>query len=210
MCIAYMTTDDVNQNLAALVGPECGASLVNWPGRDLPSGDGIEAVIYDLDHLDPQHREVVMKELLSRPSPTPAAVHSYNLTDQQMATLHANGVIVSRHFDPDVLRRLCQVASSPRLSPPDGDGPDPEGVQADPALLCASVRSLASHAHGALKGAAGCSGDGARGEPDRLIGEIAHLQRQIDRLRQSHGLRLDELQRWLDRLRELVEVRRHP
>jgi hypothetical protein len=210
MLIAYVGTDDVNHDLTVQTARECGASVIAAPASEPLSSGGFEARFFDLDHLHPEHRKEVMKELLARPSPSPAAIQSHNLADEEVGALHANGIIVCRKFEPEVVRRLCCMAASCRTAHDGGEGADSGCTQADPAELSASVRKLATNAHHVLKGIATGGDDHASGAMDRLIGEIQRLQRRIDNLRQLHSLRLDEIQRWLDRLRELVHSRRNP
>lgn len=208
--LAYFSTDDVGQALAARFAREYDATLVPSTGREPLSSEGIAARIYDLGHLHPQYQDAILKDLLAGPPPSPVAVHGYDLAEDQVAALRANGVLVSRRLEPGMIRRLCCEATP---SPPGPDGrpePDSEGPPTDPSRLADSVRRLALEAHRALKGAPDCPRNGHPRQVDQLVGEIHDLRRQINQLRRLGTARLDELQRWLDRLGELVEAHRRP
>jgi hypothetical protein len=102
-------------------------------------------------------------------------------------------------------RSPSSPAADPRPTPLATEAnvdPEEEEEAADSVRLCAAVRSLASHAYRTMKGTNGVAGD-LHLETARLIEEIADVQRVIDQLR-HHNLRLDELQRWLDRIRQQV------
>jgi hypothetical protein len=205
MRIAYLTTDELNRELAARAAKSCGADLdPTRPRTDRTPGPSV-ATIYDLDHLEAEHRQAVLDDLLSGRSPSPAAVHSYDLQDEVVAALHARGVVVSRRIGPEVFQQLCRLAASHREVIPDGDDPAREPDGDDPAALGSLVRSLASSAHCILR---------RRGDhpsvvhPDASAGireQLDQLQRCIDRLRRRHNLRLEELQRWASNLRRLVD-----
>jgi len=203
--IAYHTTDEVNLDSAIQTAQECGASLDGLPDPDMPPGGSFAAMLYDLDHVDCRRGQAIVSELLSRPAPFPVAVHGYDLADEDMTVLHANGVIARRQLDPEVVRDLCRASESSRRAVPDSDGRDSEGTSDDPAILCGMVRSLASHTYRVLHRTSDGTSDGLTREIGELRGRTDQLQRQIERFRRQHDLRLEDLQRWLDSLRRRVE-----
>src|SRR5260221_14507981 len=77
MHIAYVTTDEVNSDLARRWGRTCACQItVRSPRDPLPNG-AYDAAIYDLDYLlSPLHEEVLTK-LLSTSQPHTVAVHGY-------------------------------------------------------------------------------------------------------------------------------------
>jgi hypothetical protein len=201
--IAYMTADEVNHTLALGMARECGARLVRAPlGGNPPAGTGI-ARLHDLDHVPEQQREAILADLLSRPTVAPVAVHSYNLREDEAASLRANGVIVARALDPTLVRRLGQ-ASEPaqELAAVELDRDESEEELIEPATLCALVRSLASQAHRTLRRT-----PSAPDEINDVRLQLADLRRQFDQLRRSHALQFDELERWLENLMKRVEDR---
>src|SRR5262245_33018797 len=109
MRIAYVTTDDVNREMATqltgafqatlgLLSPE--DELVNLPD---------DGVIYDLDYLPQRRRHEILAQLLANQPSLPAAVHSYNLAEEQVAGLRENGVVVSRRLGSHLFRALTRA-----------------------------------------------------------------------------------------------------
>jgi hypothetical protein len=116
----------------------------------------------------------------------------------------------SDHRDPQRRRDDALLTNGVIVADPFGPEPDSRGIQVDLASFCSSLRSLALRAHRALTRATDGACGGAPPDLDGLTDELAHLQRQIDDLRQIHGLRLDEIQNWLERLGERIVGRPHP
>jgi hypothetical protein len=203
--IAYHTTDEVNLGSAIQTAQECGASLAGLADPDVRPGGSFAALLFDLDHVDSRRGRAIVSELRSRPAPFPVAVHGYDLGDEDMTDLHANGVLASRQFDPEVVRALCRASESSHRAVPDPEGRDPEGTSDDPAVLCGMVRSLASQTYRVLHRTPDGAPDGLTREIGELRGRIDRLQRQIERFRRQHDLRFEDLQRWLDSLRRRVE-----
>jgi hypothetical protein len=118
MRIAYLTTDEVNPDLARRWAQTCGCEVIPLSPRDpLPDGE-FDAAIYDLDYLLPPLREQVLTSLLSRPLHCPAAVHSFNLRKRQATALRTRGVLVRRRLERGILMRLrrevCRVRAEMR------------------------------------------------------------------------------------------------
>jgi hypothetical protein len=106
MRIAYLTTDEVNQELALRLAAGQEAQLeVIWP-RDGPPDSCFDAVIYDLDCLPPPLRQQLLADLAGSGAPLPAAVHSYALEGEQIKALLGRGVIVRRRLRATLLHRL--------------------------------------------------------------------------------------------------------
>jgi hypothetical protein len=203
--IAYHTADEVNLESAMQAAKECGASLSRSSDPIAARVGSPAAMLHDLDHVDAQRARAIVEELLSRPAPFPVAVHGYNLGDDEMRALHANGVIASRRFNPGLVRALCRASV---CTPTAGTAPkdqDSQSMSEDPAVLCEMVRSLAARAFRSTRR----SPDGARiaekHQTRELRERIDQLQRHLDRFRQLHDLRLEALQRWLNSLRRCVE-----
>ncbi len=177
--IAYLTANEVNHTLALRMAQQCGVPLVRNPPDCVPPRGTLIARLHDLDHVPRQQKEAILEDLLTGPTTVPVAVHSYNLGEDQMASLHANGVIVARSLEPALVRRLCQASESDREPVPvEEDREDGERV-VEPATLCALVRSLASQAHRTLTRTPCAPIE----EFDDLRQQLADLQLQIDRLR---------------------------
>ena len=106
MRIAYLTTDEVNQELALrwAAGQEAQLEVI-WP-RDEPPDGRFDAVIYDLDCLPPPLRQQLLTDLAGGGALWPAAVHSYALEGEQIKALLGRGVIVRRRLKATLFRRL--------------------------------------------------------------------------------------------------------
>jgi hypothetical protein len=194
--IAYLTGDEVNYRLAQRIAQKVGVSLVCNPLGTSPTNGTKIARLHDLDHVSGEQKEAILADLLSGPTTVPVAVHSYHLGEDLMASLCASGVIVAQALKPALIRRLCAAAEAIReTGPVEEDGGAGESL-VDPAKLCALVRSLALEAHKTLSRKPCASMQ----EFVDLCERLADLQGEIERLRQSRALQLDELGRWLESL----------
>lgn len=127
MRIAYVSTDEVNQNLAERMAAKCGAVICIRPSRE-PAPDGLfDAVLYNLDDVPRDERSAVL-EGLGRDKPAhPTAVHGYDITDEQARILKRYGVAATRRLHAGLLLRLSNAARQSRETetvPPDNDGTD--------------------------------------------------------------------------------------
>jgi hypothetical protein len=103
MRIAYLSTDEVNADLARRWASTCSCEVIPlWPRDPLPNGD-YDAEIYDLDFLPPTLRQQVLTNLLSGPLHCPVAVHSYGLSEQHASDLRARGVFVWSRLERVIL-----------------------------------------------------------------------------------------------------------
>jgi hypothetical protein len=115
--LIYRTTDEVNWYFAQELAANAGLTpQLSFPKDPLPDS-GKEAIVFDLDWLawTADERERLVKELVCRAGHCPAAVHGYNLTEEQAANLRECGILVSRNLTPELFTLLAQ-----RL---EGDGP---------------------------------------------------------------------------------------
>lgn len=197
--IPYDTLDELNLASATRMARECGASMCRWREAPPRPRRPFAGLLYDLDHIDCMHRSEVVGSLLSGPSPVPVAVHGYNLEDEEIVAMHANGVVAVRAFDAEVVRALCMAcAGRPRPSAPPGGDPN------DPAALCAWVRELGSDCHRVLHR----HPDGRNDSPAEIRGlrrRIILCQERVDEVRLGHDLTFADLARWLRALRRRVD-----
>ena len=115
MRVAYLTTDEVNEQLALQMAQECGVTLCPLAPKDAPPDGEYDALLYDWDYLPVEEQREVMAELLSGPSPHAVAMHSYHLEDGQVEALRRNAVAVFRRLQPSVFRATSPLA--PRALP---------------------------------------------------------------------------------------------
>ncbi len=122
MRIAYMTTDEVNQAVAARMAAECGAVICARLPEDPPPVGQFHAVLYDMDDVQNHRRGDVVEQILLCPSTCPRAVHGYGITDEQAEALRRHGVAVGQRLHSGLIRSLCKAAKPSRATvPPDDD-----------------------------------------------------------------------------------------
>ena len=139
--IAYHTTDDVNHRLARRIAHANGSPLFRMnPGTTSP-GDPSTTSLHDLDHPWPLQRAALVESLIARKSSNRVAVHGYCLSEVQMRSLRANGVIVSRTLNTDLFVSLAS-APQPRMVPPSRES-DPQAdanPDGEPSRPCGTLR----------------------------------------------------------------------
>jgi hypothetical protein len=114
MLIAYLSTDEVNQDLARQMADECEVT-VSFVSLAETIGDGpYNALLLDLDYLPSGEQTKLLSQLLKDLVPLPVAVHSYNLKPEQVEVLRKNGVAVFRRLDLEIFQilRLAVLAMS--------------------------------------------------------------------------------------------------
>jgi len=109
--IAYMTLDEVNQDLALEIADRCGENLATLASPAEAPPARCDAIIYDLDHLCATDRRQILDELTYQPAKRLAAVHSYHLPPRQVRSLRRNGVIVQRRLQADWLARVIGTST---------------------------------------------------------------------------------------------------
>jgi hypothetical protein len=201
--ITYISPDEVNQTLALRIAQKLGASLVQNSSGCAPTNGTRVVVLYDLDHASHEHKEAILADLLAGSTTVPVALHSYYLAEDQLALLRANGVIVARSLELELVRRLCHTAR-PSQEPDPADGDRGRGKSlVEPDTLCALVRSLAIQAHRTLTRKP-CP---LVKELDGLYQQLTDLEQEIERLKRSYSMPFDELKRWLESLMKRVNDR---
>jgi hypothetical protein len=197
--INYVSTDEVNRTVVARLAETCDIPLARSV-REGPPPRGTSVVeLHDLDHVPPPQRDALLGSLLAGAVRDPVAVHGYSLEEEQIARLRANGVIASRALTQDLIQGIGELANaSARPIPLDGGtGEEQRERPIEATDLGASVRWLSSRAYTAL--------NGRPGELTQLRQAIRGLQLRVEQLRSAQNLRFDELRRWLEQLRQLVE-----
>jgi hypothetical protein len=110
MRIAYVNTDEVNQDLAVRTAVQHGAVIFSLAPEG-PSPDGLfDAVLYNLDDVPQGHRFPLLEGLRYDEPHMATAVHGYDITDEQVQTLKRNGVGAARRLHPGLLCDLFIAA----------------------------------------------------------------------------------------------------
>jgi WD40 repeat protein len=106
MDILYLTTDEVNADLAARMAKKCRCVCETGSCINGVTDVTFDAVLCDLDHLPEPERTTILGRLLATRPSYPTGVHSYNLDEVQTKTLVNNGIEVSRRLNLKVFRAL--------------------------------------------------------------------------------------------------------
>ena len=106
MLIAYVTTDEVNEQLALQMAEESGETVCPLSPNDAPPDDDFDAAVYDWDYLPVQRQQATLAQLLAGQAPRRAVVHSYSLDEDCVKALRQRKVAVYRTLQPEVFRRL--------------------------------------------------------------------------------------------------------
>jgi hypothetical protein len=70
----------------------------------------------------PRHRRSdILEEILRGPSTCPKAVHGYDLSENQVASLRLHGVAVAQRLRLELVRILCRTVFQNRASVPPDD-----------------------------------------------------------------------------------------
>jgi hypothetical protein len=139
--IAYLTTDEVNADLARQMADRFDVSLHLLSPKDGSPDGEFDAVLYDWDHWPVGRQREVMAELLGGSLPHAVAVHGYNLEDAQAEALRQHTVAVYRRLQPRVfqfLRRAVRVVRAARalgIGPQAEPRPEAGRTQAEARLL---------------------------------------------------------------------------
>ncbi len=114
MRIAYFNRYEVNQEIASQIASRCGVLVCNLMPH-APAPDGLfDAVLYNLDDVSKDQRSVVLGKLHRGEPVCPAAVHGYDIADEQIRSLHRVGVVASRRLHSGLIRGLIQSAQRSR------------------------------------------------------------------------------------------------
>ena len=193
--INYVSRDEVNGYQARWLAEQLGVQL-RMVQRLTSTREPGAAVLYDGDS-HPQSRDLLDG---SYPNPTAfVGVHGYTIDEDRAAALRDRGVVVSKNLE-GAIRGLVEAMAVAK----DGDTAVP-----DAAAIGAEVRAVAAAGH-RLKGRHEGDGRDASREWERLEMRIGRLQEQLEAFKRDHQLRLDELSRWLDNLRRLVQAHGRP
>ncbi len=121
MRIAYVSTDEVNQDLAARVAAEFGAVISARLPNDPPPDGLFDAVLYNLDDVPRDERSALLEGFRSGKPVHPTAVHGYDISDEQLRTLNRRGVAAARRLHRDLVRSLFAAARQSRETVPPDD-----------------------------------------------------------------------------------------
>jgi hypothetical protein len=120
MLIAYVTTDEVNEQLALQMAEENGETLCPLSPSDGPPDEDFDAVVYDWDYLPVQLQQAILAELSAGKAVWPAVVHGYNIDPDHVRALRRQNVAVYRTLRPEIFRRMAPRRVYGRAAHPAG------------------------------------------------------------------------------------------
>ncbi len=121
MHLAYATTDEVNQDLAARLAAACGAVVCHFRPGDAPPDGLFDAFLYDLDDVPSDQRRALLEELWLNPPARRVAVPGYGIADEQAAALRRRRVTVAERLHTGLFRSLCKAVRPSRATVPAAD-----------------------------------------------------------------------------------------
>ena len=124
MRVAYLTTDEVNLELARQMAVESGATLRRVSPKDGAVNERFDAVLYDLDNAPREQRAEILRNLLSSRTTRPTAAHGYCLEEDQVVRLRRRGVVVAPHLKPQMFWALLRTVVLNRSAVPSDDTSD--------------------------------------------------------------------------------------
>src|SRR5262249_34555289 len=112
--IAYLTRDEVNQDLAQTIADEHGVKLDVHARCDVIEGRDYDAVCCDLDSFPAEEREANLMALADGLKIQPIALHSYNLDHLHLRLLQRIGVLSAKSLRSELFGRLLAAIQRKR------------------------------------------------------------------------------------------------
>jgi hypothetical protein len=106
MLVAYVSIDEVHQDVAFQLAKQEGVALHPQQDSGLVTDRGSDAIIYDLDFLPLESRHQILAKLEGRRSSIPVAVHGFNLDVNHKRSMRRNGVVCSPRLDAHLFRLI--------------------------------------------------------------------------------------------------------
>jgi hypothetical protein len=116
MRVAYLTTDEVNEEQARQMAQECGLTLCPLAPKDDPPDGAYDAVLYDWDSWPAEGRREALAEMLAGPLPHAVALHGYHLEDDQVEALRRHTVAIYGRLQPRVFWFLRRAVAAIRAA----------------------------------------------------------------------------------------------
>ena len=110
MRIAYLTVDEVNEDLALRLAEENGMTVCPQTLRDPPPDGQFDAVLCDWDSFSRSDQQEILARLLKSPPSCPVVVHGYNAPEPQVEALRNKAIIIFRTLKPEVFQLLHRAA----------------------------------------------------------------------------------------------------
>jgi hypothetical protein len=115
MRIAYLTTDEVNKDLAVRLAAQWHMTVCPLEPRDSPPDGEFDAVLYDWDHWPADRRPRAVTHASARPLRQPVALHGYGLEPDQARALRRCGVLLFARLEPRTFLELQRAVNQARV-----------------------------------------------------------------------------------------------
>jgi hypothetical protein len=114
MRIAYLTTDEVNKDLALRLAAQWELTLCPLEPRDPPPDGEFDAVLYDWDHWPADRRAEMLTHTAAGPHRPPVALHGYRLGRAQARALRRGGVLLFDRLEARAFLDLQRAVNQAR------------------------------------------------------------------------------------------------
>jgi hypothetical protein len=114
MRIAYLTTDEVNKELALRLAAERQVTVCCLEPRDPPPDGEFDAVLCDWDHWPADQRPKGLDDVPAAPVGPALALHGYGLGQDQARALRRRGVLLFQRLEPKTFLELKRAADQAR------------------------------------------------------------------------------------------------
>jgi hypothetical protein len=141
MRIAYLTTDEVNKDLALRLAAQWDVTVCLLEPRDPPPDGQFDAVLYDWDHWPADHRPETMTGGSGDSIRYPVALHGYRLEKGQARALRRKGVLLFDRLEPKTLLDLYRAVNQARAPMEQDDTVDLGRPEDTPFPCVAAVQS---------------------------------------------------------------------
>jgi hypothetical protein len=115
MRLAYLTRDEVNQELALTFASEHGVELDVLARGVALKGLEYDALLYDFDSFPSEEREANLVVVASYLKNKHLAVHSYNLEKRQLRDLRGAGALTAKQLREELFGRLLATIREKEL-----------------------------------------------------------------------------------------------
>jgi hypothetical protein len=114
MRIAYLTTDEVNKDLALRLAAQWHMTVCPLEPRDPPLDGEFDAVLCDWDHWPTDQRPKTLNGASATSVRRPVAVHSYGVEKHQARALRRMGILFFDRLGPRTLLELQRAVNQAR------------------------------------------------------------------------------------------------
>lgn len=109
LAASYLSADEVNQSHARSLGSMCGIDVSIVRPHDCPDTLSRPVLVCDFDSIPEGDKPTNMESLIALAARTTIVLHSYQLDDEEVAVLRAQGFIIRRYLDRKLFKDIKQL-----------------------------------------------------------------------------------------------------